>query len=125
MGRNSFSYKHAPTSATYWCLWQHVYSLDPGETIKFRAYVKKTVAMVTTPKIAIFRDFQDPLAYSGYSYLIEDSMTDSINTWETLDAQYTNPYAYQITVVCRTMAKNVSGYAYFCPEIIRLVEQWG
>lgn len=123
---HSFSYKHACEKDTNWCFWERTHTVQSGKTIKFRAYVRKTVAMATTPKIGISLKEEDPLlTQNGYSYLAEQSMTNSVDTWERLDIEYTNATSLDQTVICRTMAMNASGYAYFCPEIVDYRESWG
>lgn len=104
------AYQHVPTSASYPVWMDRFAEVEPGATITITAYLRKDAAMAYLPRVQLFRIEDDPLL--GGATLDADTMTDSIDTWETLSLEWTNSTVGPVTVVVRTLAQNASGNVY-------------
>jgi hypothetical protein len=119
------SFKHNCTSATYPTFMQRTYTLEPGETLRVRAYVRKDASMAYLPRIWIVDAFADPLADAANSPLAETIYSgDTTDVWQALEVSYTNTKTTRHPVLYRSVAKNASGNVYFEPAVIQMRESW-
>lgn len=114
-GTRPRSYRHVPESTAYPCYMQQDVLVPPGETISVTCHVRKDASMGYLPRLQVFSIGKEPLL-SGTPD-VEAVMTDSVDTWETLEAEVTNAANYPVTYRVRTLAKNASGNVYFDPMI--------
>jgi broad specificity polyphosphatase/5'/3'-nucleotidase SurE len=121
----SRSYKHNCTSADYPTFMQRLYTLEPGETLRVRAYVRKDASMAYLPRIQIVDQYACPLADTNNVPLDEAiHVGDAVDEWQALEVEWTNSKTTRHPVYYRSLAKNASGNVYFEPAVIRLTESW-
>lgn len=109
------SYQVAPESATYRGFMQRQALVPPGGSIYVRCYVQKDSSMAYLPRLWVFSADKEPFI-SG-SPNAEVIMTNSLNTWEVLEATVTNSTNAPVLYIIRTLAKNATGLVYFDPLI--------
>jgi hypothetical protein len=118
----TYSYEHACVSATYPCFRQLEYTMKRYEKLHYRTWVRKTASMTYLPRIQIIDKFIDPLldaVNNAAGLLAETQMSNSIDTWEQIDAYYYNNSDMPKRVLLRTLAMNATGTVYFYPSIIK------
>lgn len=111
----SRSYQHAPTSATFPVFMQRTVLIPAFGALYVRCYVRKDVTMSYLPRLWLFSPEREPLITGSPN--VEAIMTDSIDTWEVLEAVVANSTNAPVPYVVRTLAKNASGNAYFDPIV--------
>lgn len=109
------SYQHAPESTTYPVFMKREVLVPAGETLSVTCYARKTVTMSYLPRLWLFSAEKDPLIFGSPD--AQDTMTDSVDAWETLEAELTNSTDSDKTYVVMTLAKNATGNVYFDPVI--------
>lgn len=111
------SYKHSPTSTTFYTFMQRSVEVPEGASLYVRCYVQKDASMAYLPRLWVFDAKKEPfLTGTPDSEII---MTNSTSTWEILETTVTNTTNTPKNYIVRTLAKNASGNVYFDP-IIRL-----
>lgn len=114
-GTRPRSYLHDPESDVYPVFMQQDVLVPPGETLSVTCYVRKDASMSYLPRLHVFNIGKEPLIAGTPD--VEDIMTDSVDTWETLEAEVTNSANYPVMYRVRTLAKNATGNVYFDPVI--------
>lgn len=109
------AYLHSPVSTSVPAYMVTDVLVPPGETLTVTCYARKDASMSYLPRLWVFSADKQPLV-SG-SPDVEDIMTDSVDTWETLEAEVTNSANYPVTYRVMTLAKNASGSVYVDPVI--------
>ncbi len=106
------SYQHALASATYWCFRQDQVLVEAGDTLRVTAWFRKDAAMAVLPKLELIDLFEDPLVSAAFTALTTATMTNSINTWETLTVTWTNTDTAARQILVRASGKDAAGNLY-------------
>jgi len=108
-------------SATKEGYYQQDIVVGAGASIDVNFYLRKTASMTYLPRIIVFnKSGTDP--FSGGTAIYTFTMTDSIDTWETVNYTYTNTTTEAITLVVRCQGKNATGsmYSYVDVDVINV-----
>ena len=104
----AYSMQTVLESATKEGYYQQDIVVGPGASINVNFYLRKTASMTYLPRIILFnKNGTDP--FSGGTAIYTFTMTDSIDTWETISYTYTNTTTEAITLVARCQGKNATG----------------
>jgi hypothetical protein len=103
----SRSYQHVLESAVCPCFWCRRITLEPGRTLRVRAWFRKDLSMAYLPRVQIVPGVVDEA--TGGTPLVEAQMTDSTGVWEILGVAYTNAATAPVELVVRCVAMNASG----------------
>lgn len=104
----AFSMQTVLESATKEGYYQQDIVVGAGASIDVNFYLRKTASMTYLPRIILFnKNGTDP--FSGGTAIYTFTMTDSIDTWETISYTYTNTTTEAITLVARCQGKNATG----------------
>jgi hypothetical protein len=112
------SYRHACESASYPVRMDWDLSVDPGELLRVKVWMRKDTAMAWLPRVQLIDPAQDPLASDSAQPLAERVMTDSVNTWEQYYLTWRNTTGAPKKLVLRTIAMNAIGNAWFDWDIL-------
>lgn len=118
------AYQHICESADYPVVMDRSADVEPGDTITATVWLRKDAAMPGyLPRCQLFRIENDPLL--GGATLASATMTDSIDTWEEFELEWTNDTAGPVTVVLRTLAQNAANNVYADSLILNGGEEVG
>ncbi len=112
----SRSYMLVMQSATSYGFMQIPATVGPGETLRVRCHVRKSLAMSEPPSVQVVNPQADPLVDSAHSPLSSVAMTDSVDTWELVGTSWTNTTDAPVEVLIRCLGKNATGNVWFYPE---------
>ena len=91
--------------------WQREVTVAPGQSVDLDIWLRKDAAMGYLPRMHAFLKHEaDPLV--GGTPLFDDTMTNSIDTWEGFTHSYSNNTAEDIVLVIRFQGKNATGNLY-------------
>jgi hypothetical protein len=113
----ALAYNLVPSSATYRCFYQAPYTVQPGATLSITAWLRKDAAMTYLPRVGIYDQLTDPLVDATAVALDEETMTDSINIWESFALSWQNTGTFPREVFLRAMAKGTANNVYAAWEI--------
>jgi hypothetical protein len=110
------SYNAVCETASYYAFMQRQVLVPAGGSVYVRCYVRKDASMSYLPRVWVFSADLEPLI-SG-SPDAEVIMTNSVDTWEVLEATVTNTTDAPVLYTVRMLAKNAANNVYFDPIIM-------
>jgi hypothetical protein len=114
----SLSYRHACESASCPVRMDWDLSIDTGEILRVKVWMRKDTAMAWLPRVQLIDPAQDPLASDSAQPLAERVMTDSVNMWEQYYLMWRNTTGAPKKLILRTIAMNATGNAWFDWDIL-------
>lgn len=107
------SYQAVLSSADSWCFMQRRIRVEPGETLRVRAWLRSDYTGDYRPRCQIVDCGNDPLRISGASALVEAITPDVADTWSEHALEWTNSGGSPKDVFIRSLAKRATGNAWF------------
>jgi|GEM_PF-2557027 len=107
------SYRCALSDATAWGYMQRLVTVEPGETLRVRAWLRSDYTGDTRPQAQIVAADADPLRDSTASALATAVSPNVADTWSEHGLTWTNTGSSPREVIIRLMAKQASGNAWF------------
>lgn len=111
----SFAYAHTLNNATYYCFWKKAITVPSGVSITISFKLRKTVSMITLPKVYLMDFVSNPLV--GAAPLQTFEMTNTIDTWESGEFAITNNADFDKEYMLWFVGRNATGTMYSAVQI--------